>query len=129
MKLINQIKAFFKRNDEPMELDLVAAEIREGRAFLHTKGEESVTYMVRANDIEIRLNKDANIQETDILAMERRDPVAEKKLKQAIKKAEAPKKEEGQKRQAAADTESHSETINLDQFRKRKFSISVYPEE
>lgn len=134
MKLINKIKAFFKRKDEPMELDLVAAEIREGKAFLHTKGEESITYMVRANDIEIRLNKDANIMETDILMMKRRDPREEKKIKQAIAKVEAQKKQEDQKKQVAAaptaaGTEARGEVIDFDRFKKRKFSISVYPEE
>ena len=52
MKIINRIKAFFTHHDEPVELDLVAAEIREGKAFLHPRGEENVTYLVRSDDIE-----------------------------------------------------------------------------
>lgn len=32
MKIINKIKAFFTKDDEPMEMDIVAAEIREGKA-------------------------------------------------------------------------------------------------
>ena len=67
MKIIKKLKAFFCKNNEPVELDLVAAEIKEGRAYLHTKGEESVTYLVRSNDIEVRLSKDVSLREADVL--------------------------------------------------------------
>ena len=79
MKLMNRIKAFFRKNNEPVELDLHAAEIKEGKAFLHTKGDEPVTYLVRASDIEIRLNKDTSLSELDVLTIKKKTPVEKQK--------------------------------------------------
>ena len=121
MRIMNKIKAFFRKNDESVELELRAAEIREGKAFLHTKGEAAVTYLVRANDIEIRLNKDVSLRETDILTIKKQ-----------------PKKgvDSKGKNQSAAGSNQTTENSNepaapndLDRFKKRKFVISVYPEE
>lgn len=36
MKIINKLKAFFSHREEAVEMDLVAAEIKEGKAFLHS---------------------------------------------------------------------------------------------
>lgn len=125
MKLMNRIKAFFRKNNEPIELDLRAAEIKEGKAFLHAKGDEPVTYLVRASDIEIRLNKDASLSELDILAIKRKTPV-EKQKTLAQKGVEKKDK----KSQNTADSPSKSGVIYADdRFRKRTFSMTVYQEE
>lgn len=131
MKLISKIKAFFRRNEETVELDLAAAEIREGKAFLHTKGDNPMTYFVRANDIEIRLNKDAVINDVDILTVkkpskddEQREKQKEKEIQKANKKKVSsitPKEE--------SSTAQSAEILDLERFKKRKFVISVYPEE
>ena len=131
MKLISKIKAFFRRNEETVELDLAAAEIREGKAFLHTKGDNPMTYFVRANDIEIRLNKDAVINDVDILTVkkpskddEQREKQKEKEIQKANKKKVSsitPKEE--------SSTAQSAEFLDLERFKKRKFVISVYPEE
>lgn len=131
MKLISKIKAFFRRNEENVELDLAAAEIREGKAFLHTKGDNPMTYFVRANDIEIRLNKDAVINDVDILTVkkpskddEQREKQKEKEIQKANKKKVSsitPKEE--------SSTAQSAEILDLERFKKRKFVISVYPEE
>ena len=133
MKIINRIKAFFHKWDEDVELDLTSAEIREGKAFLHTKGDQPMTYMVRANDIEIRLNKDAVISEVDILSVQKstkEDLKKEKERDKEIQKA-AKKKGDAAKTPAVENgVESTPATIyDFDRFKKRKFSISVYPEE
>ena len=73
MKIIKKLKAFFCKNNELVELDLVAAEIKEGRAYLHTKGDEPATYLVRSNDIEIRLSKDASLRELDVLQIKKKN--------------------------------------------------------
>lgn len=131
MKIINKIKAFFRKKNENVELDLVAAEIREGKAFLHTKGEERMTYMVRANDIEIRLNKDAVISEVDILTIKKPAKEDEKKEKQKEKEIQKAEKKKGDAAKTpAAENGAESDTIyDFDRFKKRKFYISVYPEE
>lgn len=133
MKIINRIKAFFRKWDEDVELELASAEIREGKAFLHTKGDQSMTYLVRANDIEIRLNKDAIISEVDILTVKKPTKEEEKKEKEKdkeIKKAEK-KKGDAAKTPTAenGDAAAPATVYDFDRFKKRKFSISVYPEE
>ena len=125
MKLIKKIKAFFCRNNEPVELDLEAAEIKEGRAYLHTKGEESVTYLVKANDVEIQLNKGASLREADILKFRKKSPEEKRagsQQKQIEKKTELPKVK-------TEKSVSPPTAIADDRFKKRVFSVSVYPEE
>ena len=125
MKLMNRIKAFFRKNNEPVELDLHAAEIKEGKAFLHTKGDEPVTYLVRASDIEIRLNKDTSLSELDVLTIKKKTPV-EKQKTLAQKDAERKDK----KSQNTTDSPSKNGVIYADErFRKRTFSMTVYQEE
>ena len=125
IKLINKIRAFFRKNEENVELDLVAAEIREGKAFLHTKGEEPMTYMVRANDIEIRLNNNAVINEVDILAVKKLTKEEEKKEKQKAVKKKVPPAQIP----LAENDPASAQVYDFDRFKKRKFTISVYPEE
>ena len=125
MKIIKKLKAFFCKNNEPVELDLVAAEIKEGRAYLHTKGEEPATYLVRSNDIEIRLSKDASLRDLDVLQIKKKTAEAQKldeKKEAKDKNAEAPKKE-------AKRTSAPGAAPVDDRFKKRVFSVSVYPEE
>lgn len=125
MKFMNRIKAFFRKNNDPVELDLRAAEIKEGKAFLHTKGDKPVTYLVRASDIEIRLNKDASLSELDILTIKSKTP-AEKQ------KTLVPKNTEKTDKKSQNTTESPSKNGVIyadDRFRKRTFSMTVYQEE
>ena len=70
MKIRNILKAFFFHKEEPVELDLSAAEIREGKAYLHPKNEQGVTYLVRSNDIEISLSKGLSLSSGDIIKIE-----------------------------------------------------------
>jgi len=125
MKIIKKLKAFFCKNNEPVELDLVAAEIKEGRAYLHTKGEEPATYLVRSNDIEIRLSKDVSLREADVLQIKKKSAEAQKqdeKKEPKEKHAEASKKE-------AKRTSAPGAAPADDRFKKRVFSVSVYPDE
>lgn len=125
MKFINRIKAFFRKNNEHVELDLRAAEIKEGKAFLHTKGDEPVTYLVRASDIEIRLNKDASLSELDILTIKSKTPAENQK---APEQKDSAKKDN--KIPNANDSASKNNVIYADdRFRKRTFSMTVYQEE
>ena len=125
MKFMNRIKAFFRKNNEPVELDLRAAEIKEGKAFLHTKGDEPITYLVKASDIEIRLNKDASLSELDILTIKSKTPAENQK---APEQKDSAKKDN--KIPNANDSPSKNNVIYADdRFRKRTFSMTVYQEE
>ena len=125
MKFMNRIKAFFRKNNEHVELDLRAAEIKEGKAFLHTKGDEPVTYLVRASDIEIRLNKDASLSELDILTIKSKTPTEKQKTPEQKGAAKLDKKITN-----TNDSPSKNNVIYADdRFRKRTFSMTVYQEE
>ena len=125
MKVMNRIKAFFRKNNVNVELDLRAAEIKEGKAFLHTKGDDPITYLVRASDIEIRLNKDACLSELDILTVKSKAPVETQKTREA-KNTE----KKNEKNKNANNSPSKNGVIYADdRFRKRTFSMTVYQEE
>ena len=125
MKFMNRIKAFFRKNNEHVELDLRAAEIKEGKAFLHTKGDDPLTYLVRASDIEIRLNKDACISELDILTVKSKASVEKQKTREA-KNTE----NKNEKNKNSNNSPSQNGVIYADdRFRKRTFSMTVYQEE
>jgi len=122
---MNRIKAFFCKNNDPVELDLRAAEIKERKAFLHTKGDEPVTYLVRASDIEIRLNKDVSLSELDVLTIKKKTPVEKQNT---LSPKDVEKKDK--KSQHTTDFPSKNGVIYADdRFRKRTFSMTVYQEE
>lgn len=125
MKIIKKLKAFFCKNNESMELDLVAAEIKEGRAYLHTKGEESATYLVRSNDIEIRLSKDVPLREVDVMQIKKKSTEAQK---QDEKKETKDKHIDASQKEAKRTSAPGAAPVD-DRFKKRVFSVSVYPEE
>lgn len=128
MKVINKIKAFFTHYDEPVGLDLIAAEIKEGRAFLHPRGEKDVTYLVRSDDIEITLSKGRSLTEMDIFK-------AGPKEKKATKDSAHAENKESKQNSAQNNhgKSSHGPTQTdeqeFDPYKKRKFVVSLYPDD
>jgi len=127
MKLLKRIKAFFTHEDEPVELDLAAAEIKEGRAYLHPKGEEKVTYLVKSDDIGIHLSNGRSLSPRDIV-----------KIAPKLPKEPAPQKPENDKvkspslppRKPATSVVVQKTTPNeFDRFKKKTFTVSLYPED
>ena len=124
MKIINKIKAFFFHQEEPVELDLIAAEIKEGKAFLHPRGEENVTYLIRSDDIEITLSKGRSLNPKDILKTKPKSKEPEKDAKQPSTKD--PKSD----RTSIPPLETtQAATDEFDRFKKKKFVVSLYPDE
>lgn len=127
MKIRNILKAFFFHKEEPVELDLSAAEIREGKAYLHPKNELGVTYLVRSNDIEISLSKGFSLAPENIIKIE---PKSKKKTPE-----DAAKKKSEQKNAKASKTAGDSASSSpvhdneFDKYKKRKFVVSLYPDE
>ena len=132
MKIINKLKAFFIHQEEPVELDLIAAEIKEGKAFLHPRGEENVTYLVCADEIEITLSKVRSLIRKDFFKMGPKEENIPKDLKQLEKQdakqlpVQAPKNSKPTKSPMETTQTSADE---FDRFKKRKFVVSLYPEE
>ena len=125
MRIIKKLKALFFKDEKPISLDITAAEIKEGRAFLHPKDDPNLTYRVRSDDIEIRLSKDKSLTDTDIVVIKKH------------KKEETPsQKQQGKVPNQNTDenknrTLDKAETIvyDLNRFKQKTFSVSLYPEE
>lgn len=118
MKIIHKLKAIFVKAQKPIILDLAAAEIKEGRACLHPKGDRQAIYLVKSDDIEIYLSKNKELPDDDIRVLKRKeDALTDKKEKQTAK--------ENENRNSDL---SNSEEI-YDRFKKRTFSVSLYQHE
>lgn len=122
MKLINKIKAFFAKDDESVEMDIVAAEIREGKAYLHPKEDPKKTYFIRADDIRILLNEGRSILSQNIFALTKK-PKDEKDKRE---KAQDSAKKEQNKTDKTSDG---LQVVGLERFQKHTVRFSMYPEE
>ena len=122
MKIIKKIKAFFTRDDEPMEMDIVAAEIREGRAYLHPKEDPNKTYFIRANDIKILLNEGRSILASNISALTQKPKEPESKKEKSQDGAKKGQNKTG-------DTSGDFRVEGFERFQKHTVRFSMYPEE
>ena len=66
MKIQSKIKAFFRYRDEDAEMDVSAAEIRNGRVWLHPANDKDHVYCIRSNTVDIIISPTENIQEEDV---------------------------------------------------------------
>lgn len=125
MKIIKKLKALFFKDDQPISLDLYAAEIKEGRAFLHPKDEPTLIYRVKSDDIEIRLSKGKSLTDRDIMILGKR-----KKKDDLPSAPKDPKvKQDSEKKQNHSSQISNGSSADLSRFKKKTFSVSLYPEE
>jgi len=132
MKIMKRIRAFFTHQEEQVELDLIAAEIKEGKAFLHPRGEEHVTYLVRSDDIEITLSKGRSLGPKDIFRMgpKPKNPEKEKKEEEKKPQKQPPIKDpKGGNKKPVSKEITQTEPGEFDKFKKKKFVVSLYPEE
>ena len=125
MKIIKKLKAIFFKDDRPVSLDLVAAEIKEGRAFLHPKDDRNVTYLVKSDDIEIKLSKGKNLTDTDVMVIRK---MRKEKQDFENQKEKVPKKDTNSHKPKVSN-DSGNITYDLSRFKKKSFSVSLYPEE
>lgn len=127
MKLLKKIKAFFIHEDEPVELDLSAAEIKEGKAYLHPKGEDKVTYLVKSDDIGIHLNNGRSLSPKDIIKIAPKPP---KESMGPTVKSDKEKTPSNSPRKPTTPVVVQKTTPNeFDRFKKRTFTVSLYPED
>lgn len=127
MKLKHILKAFFCHKEEPVELDLSAAEIREGKAFLHPKNEQGITYLVRSDNIEISLSKGFSLTPEHIIKIE---PKAKpKKNAEAGNRKPSPKNNRNSETNGSSTSTSPIADNEFDKYKKRKFVVSLYPDE
>ena len=129
---MSDVFSFFFHQEEPVELDLIAAEIKEGKAFLHPRGEENVTYLIRSDDIEITLSKGRSLNPKDILKTKPKSKEPEKDAKKEDKKdpKQPSTKDPKSDRTSIPPLETtQAATDEFDRFKKKKFVVSLYPDE
>ena len=117
MKIIKKLKALFLKVEEPVSLDLFAAEIKEGRAILHPKEEPNVTYCVKSDDIEIRLSQGKSLTDKDIMIIKKqrkgeKNPTEQKDMLSTSRK---------KKQYTNKETVSNSTTVDFSRFKKELF--------
>lgn len=122
MKIIKKLKALFFKDDRPISLDLAAAEVKEGKAYLHPKEDRTITYLVKSDDIEIRLSKGKSLTGKDIMVIGKR-----KKAEKEPSKAEEKKSTQDTPKNKPNDPGNM--VYDLSRFKKKTFSVSLYPEE
>ena len=125
MKIIKKLKALFLKDDRPVSLDLAAAEIKEGRAYLHPKENPTITYRVKSDDIEVRLSKGKSLTDQDIvLIVKRKEPT-----KDSLKQKESESKQKTDRKAHSKSGAPSEPDYDMNRFKKRTFSVSLYPEE
>lgn len=128
MRIIKKLKALFFKDDHPVSLDLAAAEIKEGRAFLHPKEDDTITYLVKSNDIEVRLSQEKRLTDKDIMVIRKHT----KREKDPTKPKDVKPQQDVDKKPPAKPCDSSDPgnmIFDLSRFKKKTFSVSLYPEE
>ena len=74
MKLITKIKAFFLYRGQQAELDVSAAEIKNGKVYLHPEGDPSKVYCIRSKSVDILISPRESIREEDLEILEGKKP-------------------------------------------------------
>ena len=117
MNILNKIRAFFTRENEQISLELSAAEIKNGKAYLHPKSATGITYIIRSEDVEIRLNDGKSLNGADVI-------VVDKSKKRSSDISHKPSK-------TAPVYDGNSGTLLPDygRFKKKTFSVSLYQDE
>ena len=127
MNLRKVLKALFFHKEEPVELDLSAAEIQEGKAYLHSKNEKGVTYLVRSDNIEISLSKGFSLSPEQIVKIE---PKGKHKTPEPNATDRNLHKNNPIPRIAHDGASTLPVSDNAyDKYKKRKFVVSLYPDE
>ena len=117
MNVLKRIRAFFTKENKQVLLELSAAEIKNGKAFLHPKGERDITYIVRSDDVVIHLSDGKSLSDTDVMVVNK----SKKKSDNTT----------GTHNKTPATHLGNSETppSDFDRFKKRTFSVSLYQHE
>ena len=133
MKFLNKIKAFFCKENEPVEMDIIAAEIKEGKAFLHPKDDPKATYLIRSDDIRISLSEGRSIRDYDILSVmpktKTTDDAARESANKSAQKVVGQKDLQNSEKQNSDSKHSENDIPGFERYKKRVFSVSLYPDE
>lgn len=74
MKILSKIKAFFKYRNQDAELTVSAAEVRNGRVFLHPEDDPTRIFCIKSSAVDILISPQENIREEDLEIIEVKQP-------------------------------------------------------
>ena len=120
MKLFNKIKAFFQYRGQQAELDVSAAEIKNGRVYLHTEEEPPKVYCLRSNTVEIFISPCEDISEEDLEILD-----TKKKEDTDLRSLE----EARERRQCERAAALHPMPLKHFTPKMKTITFSMYPEE
>lgn len=89
MKIMTKIKAFFRWRNENAELEVSAAEVRQGKVFLHPADDEEHVYCMKADMVDIIINPHKEIREEDVQILKRKKAAVESETQTKEKKRES----------------------------------------
>ena len=79
MNVLAKIRALFTHKDEPKEMTLAAAEIRNNKVYLHPADDASTTICMKASSVDIHINPGTSLRDRDFLIFHSRN-LQERKL-------------------------------------------------
>ena len=66
MKIFSKIKAFFRFRNLDAEMDVSAAEVKNGNVFLHPLDDNQHVYCIKSDAVDIIISPRENIREEDV---------------------------------------------------------------
>ena len=121
MNIISKIRAFFNFKGEKVEMELSKAEIKQGRVYLHPTDKPNETFRVRTKCVDLIINPEEEITDDNIRII---SSIKEKKDKKFT--PETPTEENPE---TLPSENKHHNQIKVLFPKKRKFVVSLYPDE
>lgn len=118
MKLLSKIKAFFRYRGQDAELDVSAAEIKNGRVYLHPEEDKSKVYCIRSSAVEIYISPRESISEDDVEILDTKK-----------KEDEAPSAPSPEKQRQERSRNLRPMPLNHFTTKMKTMTFSMYPEE
>lgn len=120
MNLLTKIRAFFNFKGEKVEMELSKAEIKQGRVYLHPADKPSETFVVKTRSVDLIINPEEEISDEDIFVINN-----DKEKRTQKPTAKIPEDETSN----SPSENNHDHQIQTIFPKKRKFVVSLYPDE
>lgn len=128
MKILSKIKALFRYRNQDAELEVSAAEIRNGKVFLHPSGNKEQVYCIKSNAVDIVINSLENITEDDLEIINVEDSNRSSSIKQTPEESII-KEKFSANHNGHVGSNTRNQSYSNFMPKMKKVSFSVYPEE
>lgn len=122
MKFFNLIKAFFTVRGKEEEIELYGAEVRKDGVYLHPTEDPDRIIFMKTDAVDIIINPGKEIDEDDIIYLEKKKNENKPAEKDRTKEADHKKWSDGKSGVTRA-------SLNRFMPAKKRFSILLYPDE